>query len=948
MAQNKPNMTSIGTRAGRFQRGIQAARCFIVSKSFLCVGIGRWANFPGRFSKSNINVAFLLIPVLIGLAISRISAAVTTVGPEASVPLPSSAFYHLELGNQPDDNSVQNFNPPVFSWLYYESPNLFVGGAYQGTRLFTLQLAANTSFSPLIWNITCTNNFYNFLPAITNSDGSTFTNPVYWRVVYMDWSGNVLSNGAPHTFTLSPNALNWDRSMLANDSYLISACASHPHLFFNTTNRDAVSQFVQTTVWKSGSLADWKSVTNSAFNLITNSWWNTGNLTNLNDWFQYSGFFAQVAFTYQMTTNATIAAANPGQMLEIYATNLVHYGYDRIEAYSLNANVPQYLAMSYDWLYPLMTPQQRSNVLYAMESMAQYYVYEDWLYTGTAPNKNRIYTNTLSVKFGSHFREGESHSRNDQVGLALCMAGMGESPVLRGLFNFYMGYYYAQFDPFQGDDGRAYNTAQNFQVTRQFGPALMCADSFPSWGLTNAPIYRQIANIFQYMEPVGYGRTSELEPYCWGVAGGAPLTWLGQWQFSRFYDVACFLNSGSVLRQYNRITAYTRVAGEEPLLEVFNPFYYPPPLEADAPSSAFIDPVRGWAISGSAPPTDWGAFTNGVGFILQARPSAAGRMNATYTDGQLEIWAYGTHVTTGGSGNYEEHCMFQNNPLFVDGIGLNNPNPAVSDPVYARITAFTNCPDFTYASTDLTLAFARTNWTTAGYQDIETKFYGYPTNARPYISSVTRSVLFPHKKYIVMYDRLQTTQPAQFQWKWNVWQPTVTVNPTNFSFNNLSFSYTCTNGLNGSNVTVYVAQIVNSNLLSVTNMTTGSNMYGTNALNTAKINPFTGENYNLPGQDVYYPDHYWTYWADSFWVENQTATNNWHFLTVIYPVNWNQAAPTITRVDDNTVQVQDGSGQDNDTISFNSTNQAPTLNLSGPSLGPVHIAPPSNMRTNGP
>src|ERR1700743_2869420 len=111
---------------------------------------------------------FLLMFVLAG--VSSMRAAPVTLGPETSVPLPSSALYHSELGYQPDDGSVQNLNPPVFTWLYYESPPLVVDRNYASMRLFRLQLSPSADFSSLTWDIGCSNNFYNFLAPITNSD----------------------------------------------------------------------------------------------------------------------------------------------------------------------------------------------------------------------------------------------------------------------------------------------------------------------------------------------------------------------------------------------------------------------------------------------------------------------------------------------------------------------------------------------------------------------------------------------------------------------------------------------------------------------------------------------------------------------------------------------------------------------------------------------------------
>jgi hypothetical protein len=751
-----------------------------------------------------------------------------------------------------------------------------------------------------------------------------------------------MATSAVHSFTVAANAEKWNRSMFADPNYLIGVGANHPHMLFFATNRDAVSKFLQVSVWPTPGTY-FLSTTNDAYNLITNVWWNNESLfTNLNNWEQYSYFLTEVAFTYQLTTNATIAAADPGRMLDTYITTLRRRNYDRMEAYNLNAQVPQQIGECYDWLYPIMTPAQRSNVLNFMESEAQYFVFEDWLYTGTVPNTNRIYTNTLAVKYGSQFREGESHSRNSQVGLALCMAGMGESPILRGLFSYYMSYYIAQFDPFQGDDGRAYNSAQNFLMTRQFPPFLMASILFPDAKLTNAPVYNMLAHLFAYLEPVGYGGDNELEPWCWGVQGGSDQQgpYKTQWQYTRFYDAALLLQSGPVLRQYNRSRTFTGTAPEAPFwIEAFLPYYWHPPAESDWPDTYWYDIVHGWAISMSHPPTDWAAFTNGVGFIYQARPSAAGRINATFTDGQIELWAYGAHITAGGSGNYEEHSMFQNTSLMVDGIGYNNPNPAVSDPWYSCITAFTNTADFTYVSSDLTKAFARTNWNSFGYQNVQQRFYAQATNSRPYISGVNRSVIFPHKKYLVIYDQMQTTQPAHFQWKWNVWRPTAVVNT-----NNCSFTYPASNTRNGSNVMVYVSHIVDPSTMTLTNMTTGSQLYGTNHLNTAKINPITGENYNDASMDVYAPDRYWPYWGHSIWVQNKTATTNWHFLTVVYPVKWGQPAPTITRIDDYTVHVQQGANDD--VISIDPSTSVPTvsLNLTGPSLGPSHLSPPSDLR----
>lgn len=877
------------------------------------------------------------------MAPSAFSAGVT-IGPEALLPLPTSAYYHGVVGRQPADASVQTFNPPIFSWVYFEDPNMCRSENFGGSkeyRAYQLQLSADPSFSNPIWNISCSNNFYNFLAPITNADGSTYTGTLYWRVVYKDRNLNVVSNSQPWSFTLSPTASIWDRSMLADPNYLVDA-GQHPHIFFNKANRAAAGNFVRKNTWITPG-EYYSSQLQTATNYFSTSWWNTSALTNQNNWPQYASMFTQIGFFHQLEPNPAISnmivAANPGQMFEIWATNWVRYGYDRQDPYQ-GAPTANHLGMAYDWLYDIMTPSQRANVLKAMELVAQAWVYEQWYYFGTAPNTNRVYTNTLYVRFGSGAREGESHSRNGQAALAVTLSGMADSQILRDMQTYYLNYYIVQFDPFQGDDGRNYNAAQNFLLQRQFASFLMAASALPEAKLTNAPIYASLGSQFAFMEPVGY-RNPQGEQ--WGVVNCPDCTFVSQWVYTRFYDLACLLNSGPIMRQFKRVAGKFGSVTHEgmPVVEGIIPFAFPAPAESDWPSNYWVNTTRGWAISMSAPPSDWGAFTNNVGFILGARPSAAGRFNATVSDGQIQMWAYGAHVTTGGSGNYEEHSLFTSQ-LFVDGIGLNNDNPAVANPWYSRLMAFTNTPDYTYVSADLTKAFNYTNWSSGGYQNIQTKFYGQATNARPYIANINRSVLFPHKKYLVVYDQFQTTKPAQFQWKWNIWQPNPTVNT-----NACSLVYNATNVYNGSNVTVYVSHVVDPSLMTLTNMTTGKQLTGIDMNNIGKINPFTGENYN-GSNDPYGAADYQHYWANAVWVYNKTATTNWHFMTVVYPAKWGSVPPTITRIDDNTVRVQQG--PNDDTITVDPTTNPPTftVNLTGPALSPTKLSPPSNLRTTTP
>jgi len=207
------------------------------------------------------------------------AGAMARIGPESLLSLPSSALWQGFVGNTPADGSLQNLNPPLFKWTYMEDPTQSDKNV---TRAFRFQLSTNPNFSSFVWNILTSNNFYNFLPPITNSDGSIHTGTNYWRVIYLNSDATVnLATGAMHHFSLAANATNWDRSMLGDPNYLISVGQQHPHMYFFATNRDAVSQFVRTSVWPSTAFG-WVNQTNYAFQVIAQSWWNSPTIANEN------------------------------------------------------------------------------------------------------------------------------------------------------------------------------------------------------------------------------------------------------------------------------------------------------------------------------------------------------------------------------------------------------------------------------------------------------------------------------------------------------------------------------------------------------------------------------------------------------------------------------------------------------------------------------------------
>ena len=261
-------------------------------------------------------------------------------------------------------------------------------------------------------------------------------------------------------------------------------------------------------------------------------------------------------------------------------------------------------------------------------------------------------------------------------------------------------------------------------------------------------------------------------------------------------------------------------------------------------------------------------------------------------------------------------------PRFVDsqyrqinGIGQTETEEQPMSPAVARITAFTNAPDYVYVAADGTEAYPHQPFLydygagANGPQGwLMGTFGGLNANAPlAYVSAVHRELLFEHRKYFVIYDTIQCTNgPVNtFSWVYHVLENTVgNLNAGSFQYSSFVWGFSG-NGIsgftpNGNQIQTYVFQ--NDDPKEVTS----SDMAGTNVY----VNPITGENY--------YAAAVWdqingtgnTPSAHTVWVNNTVPTNKFHFMTVIYPVPPGGVAPTFTRLDDDTVQVVDGTNAD--------------------------------------
>ena len=794
-------------------------------------------------------------------------------------PLPSSALYKHMIGNSPSDGYVSSYNPPPFKWIYVENVSAYL--LTNIVRQFRLDISTN-NFASTYFTVQCSNNFYNFVPPITNANGSSWAGTIYWRTLYYTNSfANLVGTSATHTFSLAPTATNWDRSMLADTNYLLTVAGAHPHIWFNPGNVVAMQNFITTSVWPTPGQT-WSGTTNTAKTVYqAETWWASNTITNLDANGDLTAMAAanSVAFSYWMSkSNAMWDIPGACTTFDFACTRFRQLGLDQMEPYNIDPGTEETMGYTYDWLYPFMTTAQRSNSLEVLTALTSFCAYGDNWFYGSAPGvTNRIYTNTLVVPFFTAFFRGGSHERYDNpVGLALTISALGDNTNMLAMFPMFENYALAQFDPDQGDEGRGYSEQGNFKFDREFGPVALACCTFTNAKLWVAPVLTDIATQFAYREPVGW--RSSLDP------GDLSTFFRSQWYHTRYYDLALMTGNGAILRQYNRSYPFRLSAPDVfPLAgEAFLPFYFTAPAEADWPTNVYLDTERGWFISSSLQPNDNAAFTNGTGFLLQARPGGKGADHSPYTDGDLEMWAYGAHPITGGGaagGGYPKHPMYDDG-IMVNGLGVKTIafNPIPTDPSFSQYLAATNSPDFSFVIADLSKSFWRTNGVAnEGLGDFTAPYYN--TNSVGQLLSAQRGVLFVHKKYLVVYDTFLASSNSTFQQLWHVFETSATVDT-----NALTFHYAVTNNYNGSNVMVYVQQIVATNICAL------SDQAGTNL---AKFNPFTLENkMGVDGDPG-------PYCKNVEWFYNRTPTKDWHFMTVIYPVDAGHTAPTFTIVNDN-------------------------------------------------
>lgn len=930
------------------------------TQSVARAGLGRW---PFLF---HVQVFIIAVAVCVFAGIHPAAAQPTVIGSSANLSLPPSAAWNEIVNILPGSNSTVTINPPLFSW--FASPGTPLNEAVdQNLYLYRFQADYNGTFANPVVDVSTPSCCYNFLAPFTSS-------PVYWRVAYVTTNG-VTNSWITNMFYIAGNATNWDRSMFANPSYLASKGA-HPHLFFNSGNQAALYQYLRTSM-----PTYWQTASNTAVQGMNSAYWTNpvpwgNNPYSLNPGIDTMALqISSAALVWQLTGNpafTNLIATNYDNLVNCFVAAGqagIASGYDTDYGDSGGDNLwIKAIACGYDWLYPILTPAERTNALGAMDRVLRLGLYNGFWVTpknnaiSSFPSGNVDVTSTYPppylVPYAAMTKLSAAHAfmcfEQTWIAALACFADNYQSPAWPVFLTNYpsdaaleldlgLNYSLGRGVPMGliPDSGRCYgfeDVLDNAWLANDIDAAIV----FPEANLGMDPRLNQMAAWWMGVLPPGYESVHEQ----WGDIGHASSGLMAKPISGR--DLALLSGNQAVAGYLQALNQVYGTSGAGIYFdELMQPFYFPMPTAGLAPSAGCL-PDDGWAWGSTYPPSSPSCMGNGVGFIFAARPkgSAGGVGHAQFNDLNLEIWGYGANITDGAGGSSTASKLsWSYNTCQIDGLGQAQSAEGPIVPAVGQIIAYTNAPDYVYVAGDATYAYPHTPFPFAGDPGgwLVPATYANQLSTGPlsYVTKVQRHVLFEHHQYFVVYDDLATSKPANFEWVYHVYHDTVQMgNGGSFNYTaNPAMTYAHLPAYNWSNaVTVSVFQVVNPALLGAVQLN-GSQAY---------LNPITGENEFAGAMYDMTNGTGMPLMTNSIWVTNIVPTNQFHFMTVIFPVAPGSNAPSMGRLDDYTVAVTNGSQVD--IISFDpNTKQPYTLLVNSPyvTTGATPLpTPPTPLYTN--
>jgi len=740
-------------------------------------------------------------------------------------------------------------------------------------HMFTLQISSNPDCSNPVINVTTPYNFYNTIPALFN-DSTQEQDRWYWRIGY-DVGTEQVEWSRIRSFIISKEAVIWDRSKLANPDF---AQIGHPRILFNAENIKRIRQLAEKDVSSKAAL---DFMRRQADQIIQKSWWRNFPATDRateprQEFYTIAGDLATVCFVWKMTGDDRYAG--------VKSRAVMWAGYPpggRASPEGLGGDGSEdathgneFLALLFDWLYPVLTPDERQIMIKSLEWRIAH-IMNDFSWK----NKNRKDRKTGRPIVRAAGMSGmiSSHGYEAAMGTAVCGLALYEhSEIGREWFDLILNYLIGitcghGFDE-AWNEGPGYGTSK----CKWLMNATMYYDtSLPQANLGRNPFYERIGEFFRRIIPVGMNHNA------WGNQANA----------SRSNHLAHFRKFAYLTGDGRFLLNWQQYGGDEfsrfrPWIEYILPAYYDEPRAESENNTVDLFPVDGWVMAATGPPSLRSTFENGLGVIFQCRPRG-GYGHSFNSDGSFQLHAYGQMINHGGGSSangdaYAYHTM-SHNTIMVDGLGQAQPSKGQLFQTYGRIAAFSQGENYVYFAGDATRCYPRSPGRFSRWSLPLDNVY--EKRALPYLEHFIRHVLFLENRYFIIYDDLSCSQPATYTWLYHI------LPEKPFSFDKSTFTVDYRVG----DVNVRLRHIAYPKKLEL------DDRVGMKAF----VNPLTGEDYRQWRKSNILCGH-------NLWISNTIPAKQWCFLTVIYPVTKGQTIPVIERLDDSTVrrlftgQVEDG------------------------------------------
>jgi len=812
------------------------------------------------------------------------------IGKQAMLPDNPRSHYARYVNDAPVDGETLNLNPPRFRWKYH--PDGSQGGLFQ----FVFQISSSPVFDRTIVDDTTPFNFYNTIAPLKSRG------PFYWRVGYIKGDGS--DGREPYrwspvrSFMIAEDAEIWDRSILAKPDFTQKP---HPRIILSDENRTKLLQQVRINSISKEILTAIRLYVDE---IMKNDWYINFPASDKEpvqeEFYLLARGLCYVAFMYRLTGEEKYASVKSRALtLASYPRGGLSSPEPMGESGEDATQVTEFLALLYDWLYPVLTAPEKKVFINSLEWRIDHFV-NNFAWKRERNGRRIVTDGSLSTICASHSFEGFWDT------FPAALAIYEDSDIARECFHLGVNWMVGVSSSHGFDEGWNEGPSYSNSKFKWLLNALIYLDSvFPEFKVSENPWLQRIGEWFCRVTPVG------IKYAPWGH-GSNDTNYFLDGRINNFRRLAYLTNNGILLHNWmesggkEKISKVPREQADSEVpsghahiyafrlwIEFFLTALYESPEEKVEKDPIGFFPLAGWVMAGTKPPSTRECYETSVGMIFQCRP-LGGYGHSFANENSFHIYGYGEDLTFGAGTNayggrpHAFHTM-SHNSILIDGLGQSQPG-IPETPRVGYIRAFQRGNEYVYWAGDAANAYPKHPLKRSG------GWWGrldpiYNKRDVRYLTRFIRHVVFLRGKYFIIFDYLASEKSAQYSWLYHI----LPHNPITVNMDNWTVDYKV------GSVPVRIVHIANRKNLEFIDMK-GEEGFK---------NPYTDEDYtnDLARDKVRQKDELIV--GHNIYISNKIKAKEFHFLSVIAPVKPGEDFPKIKHLDDWTVEI------DGDIISFN-------------------------------